>query len=110
MEKQPDFVKEYMRGIPESWEDLIFLAGYPGCYVALARKAGGKWYVAGIHAEKHTKNLSLDLSELGIAESGSILSEGESDRDFSKKKLVLTDHRLEVEMCPSGGFVAVFNL
>lgn len=110
MEKQPDFVKEYMRGIPESWEDLKFLAGYPGCYVALARKAGGKWYVAGINAEKHTKKLSLDLSDLGIAGSGFILSEGESDRDFSKKELVLTDHRLEVEMCPNGGFVAVFNL
>lgn len=30
MEKQPDFVKEFMRALPERWEDVKFIDGYPG--------------------------------------------------------------------------------
>ena len=37
MAKAPDYVREFLKGVPSVWDDTKFLDGYPGKFVVLAR-------------------------------------------------------------------------
>lgn len=108
MAKQPDYVKEYMKQVPRSWDDIKYIDGIPGKYAVLARKSGDKWYVAGINAETAVKSLELDLSGLNISKEGSLITDGENNRSFSQKTATLESGKLKIDIQPNGGFVAVF--
>lgn len=53
----------FMKGIPTTWDETRFIAGYPGRYAALARRHGDRWYVAAVAAE--STELELDLTPFG---------------------------------------------
>ncbi len=108
MAKQPDYVIEYMKSVPRVWDDIKLIDGFPSKYAVMARKAGDKWYLAGINAEKETKSLDLDLSSLNIQKEGSMIMDGETNRTFSQKTVSLTDSKLHVDIQPNGGFVIEF--
>lgn len=56
----PQFEIDFLKTVPTSWDETLFLDGYPGRYVVLARRHGDKWYVAGLNAL--TEPLTLELS------------------------------------------------
>ncbi len=62
MRHVPDYVQQFLRELPDYWDDVQFIEGYPGKYVVPARKSGNRWYVAGINGENNQKELALDLS------------------------------------------------
>ena len=47
---------------------MRFLDGYPGRYVALARRAGDRWYVAVLNAGPEARTLTLELPMLAGCE------------------------------------------
>ena len=108
----PVFVKDFLRGMPNSWDDVKFIDGYPGKFYVVARKSGNKWYVAGINGEKTDKPLKLDLSFLKN-KTGTIISSGNTDEGyntFEQKKLSISaDGSLKVDLKKHDGFVAVFE-
>ena len=53
----------FMKEIPTTWDETRFISGYPGKYVALARRHADRWYVAAVAAEK--TQLTLDLTPFG---------------------------------------------
>ncbi len=108
MVKQPDYVQEYMKQVPRVWDDIKLIEGFPAKYAVFARKAGGKWYVAGINAETTVKSLDLDLSKLNIQGEGIMIADGDTNRTFSQKTVTLDNGKLKVEVQPNGGFVIVF--
>ncbi len=59
-----DFVIDFMKKVPATWDETLFIDGYPGRFCVLARQHGNKWYVAGINAEADTKNLKIKLPML----------------------------------------------
>ena len=59
---QPAFVREYLSRVPTTWDETRLLDGYPGRYVALARRAGDTWFVAAINGTSAPLALALDLS------------------------------------------------
>jgi len=63
--EMPGFVIDFMKNVPTTWEETVFIDGYPGKYVILARRSGDKWYVAGVNALKETLNLNVKLPMLG---------------------------------------------
>lgn len=104
MAAQPDFVREYMNTLPETWDDVKFIDGYPGKFVLLARRKGNRWYIAGINGEKRERTVTLKLPFLTKAVKGNIITDSqdakkivERDADFSAP--------LELIMQPYGGFV-----
>nr|MBP8783073.1 glycoside hydrolase family 97 catalytic domain-containing protein [Paludibacter sp.] len=109
MEKQPDYVKTFLREVPAQWDDVKLLDGYPGKYVVLARRSGSKWYVAGINSGKEKRTFVLDLSFAGKSglSSATIITEGDTKQSFSQKELQVQNNRIEVEILPEGGFVTV---
>ena len=57
----PAWAVGFMKDVPTKWDEVKFIAGYPGQYVVLARRAGDKWYYAGINASPESRTVTVDL-------------------------------------------------
>jgi hypothetical protein len=111
MAKSPDYVREFLRGVPSVWEDTKFLDGFPGKFVVLARRGGDRWYVACINGEAAPRNLSLDLRELELGSSSTLITDGDGGNlSFRNQSVELgADKKFEVTLAPRGGFVLVLD-
>jgi len=108
MAKAPDYVREFIKGIPSVWDDTKLIDGYPGKYVVLARQGDGRWYLAGINGEATARKLTLDLSKLHVR-SGTLITDGDAGNlSFRQETIQLSaDKKLEVSLQPHGGLVMV---
>lgn len=63
----PDWALEFMKSVPTTWDETVFLEGYPGKYVVLARRHGQQWFIVGVNAQEETitMNLTLPMFEKG---------------------------------------------
>lgn len=102
----PDFVRSYLQDLPRSWDETRFIDGYPGRYVVIARRAGERWYVAGLNADDSEREIELDIARLG-KRSGTLIADGEGERAFSRTPLDGARHKISIKA--HGGFVAVFD-
>lgn len=111
MNKAPDYVREFIKGIPSVWEDSKFVAGYPGKEAVMARKGNGRWYISGINGEPAAKELQLDLSELGVNSSATLITDGDGGNlSFRQDTVQLAPGKmLKVSVKPHGGFVIVLK-
>lgn len=106
MARAPDYVREFLRGVPSIWDDVRFIEGQPGRYVVLARRGGKRWYLCGINAEKEPRAVSLSLAALGVR-SGTLITDGFGG-NLSFRTATVTaagDRPIELTMMPRGGFV-----
>jgi hypothetical protein len=110
MAKVPTYVKSFLRQLPDVWDDTRFLDGYPGKFAVFARRGGGRWYVAGINAEETTRKLTLDLRELSVLATGTMITDGEGgNMSFKQTMLQMpADKRIELTIGPRGGVVMAF--
>jgi len=103
-------VKKYMQSVPPVWDDVHFLDGYPGKYYVVARRAGKKWYVAGVNADSIQRELSMDLSFIAKKKTGTLfysntpaLTPGSAPVSIRRKQ------KNTVTMKANDGFVMVFE-
>lgn len=61
---QPREVQEFFGDLPAAWDDTKLISGYPGEYVALARRSGERWFIAIINGTDSPKEISLDWSRI----------------------------------------------
>jgi alpha-glucosidase len=100
----PDYVKQFLRELPRSWDDSRLVDGYPGKYAVIARRSGDTWYIAGINATDADKKLTLDLSFVS-GKQGVIISDGDAgERSFSQRGIA-AGKKVAVTIKPHGGFV-----
>ncbi len=102
----PAYVKHFLQVLPNQWDDVKYIDGYPGKYVVLARKAGDHWYIAGINAGEQPLELKLDLSFIN-GKQGQMISDGEAARDFSNSSITASS-ATSIVLKDQGGFVTVF--
>jgi len=57
----PSFEIDFMKTIPTTWDETVFIDGYPGKYCILARRHNDKWYVAGINALEEPIEVEVEL-------------------------------------------------
>lgn len=59
----PQFELDFLRQVPVAWDETLFLDGYPGKFVILARRSGDSWIVAGLNGTDKpiTQTLSLPM-------------------------------------------------
>jgi hypothetical protein len=100
-------VKEFLRKLPDTWDDVKFIEGYPGKYVVMARKAGNKWYVAGINGSDEPVKVSIDKSVFGKM-NGTMLTDGAGLLEIKGNELD-GGTKQAITMKPSGGFVMVME-
>jgi len=104
-------VKDFLRKLPDNWDDVKLIEADPGKSFVVARKAGNKWYVAGLNAEKTEKLLELDLSFLK-GKKGQLISSG--DKDGSEPSFLVKDTsitssgKVKIALKGNDGFVMVF--
>ncbi len=55
---------DFLSAVPTTWDDVKYIAGYPGKYAVIARRSGDAWYIAGVNAQEATISPVLDLSEI----------------------------------------------
>jgi Glycoside hydrolase 97. len=114
MAKAPEYVRAFLRDVPGVWDDVVFLDGYPGKFVAIARKAGGRWYVAGINGETTEQKLSFDLTRLKLGQraKGMLITDGDTPGNLSfaqREVAVVSGEKLPLTLAPRGGVVLVIE-
>lgn len=100
----PAFVIDFMKKVPTIWDETVFIDGYPGKYVVLARRHADRWFVVGINAEKQVKELRLNLSML----SGKpvYIYSDKSDRSPQIQQSTLnTSGEITLSIEPEGGVI-----
>ena len=104
LQELPQFEMDFLRELPTTWEETRFIDGYPGKYVVMARKAtNGKWYIAGLNAQKEPLALTLDLKAFGSLTKMLI-----DDKKMQQiQTVVKTDKKGKVKVViqPNGGLV-----
>jgi hypothetical protein len=104
MAAQKDFIKEYMSTLPENWDDVKFIDGFPGKYVVLARKKGDRWYIAGINGENYQRTITLDVPFISNSTKGFLITDSTDAKDLINKSVDLSKP-IKLDMYPHGGFV-----
>lgn len=98
------YVKEFLRHLPNFWEDVKFIDGFPGEYVVIGRRSGSKWYIAGINGQDKELTVSVDLSAFKGSKVSSI-TDGEEVLTFAREENINAKSSKSVTMKPYGGFV-----
>lgn len=102
----PAEVKNLLRQLPRRWDETRFIAGEPGRYAVIARRAGKAWWVAGFNADDNAREVLLDAPFLR-QRAGQLYTDGEGPRDFRLQPLPpAASTRLSLQ--PQGGFIARF--
>lgn len=102
----PAFVIDFMKKVPTTWDETVFLDGYPGKYCVLARRHGDTWYVVGINAEKQEKTLTVSLPMLS---SNQVVLYTDSKGGEARQETIKFGKNKEVELTiqPDGGIIMV---
>ena len=101
-----DFLIDYMKVVPTTWDETVYIDGFPGKYAVIARRNGQNWYISGVNALTDPIKLKLQLPMVA-GKSGSLYYDNDkSEAQFTNKK-VNNDGSIEVTMQPNGGFVFV---
>jgi hypothetical protein len=109
MAQVPEYVKAFLRTLPNHWDDVRFIDGFPGKLYVVARRAGKKWYIAGLNGEKIDKSLTLDLSFLA-GKKGSLITDGSTPLSFTQQPLAIAAGKpVKINLLPNGGFVMVLE-
>lgn len=100
----PAFEIEYMKEIPTTWDETLYIDGYPGKHVVLARRSGDKWYVAGVNAEKEPVKLKLNLP-MFLNQSVNYYYDDNTKSPQLRRLNISKNNTVEVVIQPNGGFV-----
>jgi hypothetical protein len=110
MEKVPVYVKNFLKEIPNSWDDTKFIDGFPGKFVIIARKYNNTWYVAGINGEGTDKHVEFKLPFIKETKSGNLITDGKDNRSFNMEKTIYTPNDFyKIKLKGNGGFVLKFD-
>lgn len=104
---QPKAVRDFLSALPNVWDDTKLIAGYPGEYVVMARRSGGKWYVAAINGTDEKKEVTVDWSRLKVkkARFSVYADSGKADAPWSLTEVEGLPASLQ--LLPRGGVVMV---
>ncbi|RAW02039.1 glycoside hydrolase family 97 protein [Pseudochryseolinea flava] len=100
----PAFEIDFMRNIPTTWDETIFVDGYPGRYCVLARRHKEKWYVAGVNATKSPIQIKTNLSMFAGKEV-LLYNDNKSRETFMASLSVPNDGATSITIQPNGGVV-----
>lgn len=105
--EQDSLMLNFIKDLPVSWDETIGLEGKTGEYIAIARRKGDTWYMAGMTAEQ-PKAFSLTTGFLPEKKYRmQLISDGENMSELTEEIRTI-DHRSKIEILvpPLGGFAA----
>lgn len=105
----PDAAKTFLKNVPNAWDDIKLLDGYPGKDVMIARRKGNDWYIAGINGEQREKRktIKFDFLPEGVKYKLTLIADGKHDKDFDTQYMVVDkSSSVDVKLVRRGGFTA----
>ena len=81
MQDAPKVCLDFLREVPTTWDETVYIDGLPGENVVLARRNGDKWYVAAANAVETPLevNVKAVLEALGLEKADVRLISGGND-------------------------------
>ena len=64
LDELPQAELDLLKQIPTTWDETVFIDGYPMQYVVIARRHGNDWWIAGLNAGPNPLTLNIDLPML----------------------------------------------
>jgi hypothetical protein len=102
----PEVCMNFLKTVPTTWDETVYVDGYPGKYVVLARRHGDTWYVGGVNAQKEALTLNLNLPMVKNGDKYSIIYDGKDNEPVGESRTAKTA-AVKVVMPANGGFVIV---
>jgi hypothetical protein len=102
----PSFEIDFMKKVPTTWDETVFVDGYPGKYCVLARRHGNEWYLVGVNAEKTALKINVKLPMFAgktVAE----YSDDEKRNPTFKSTKVANSGEATLVIQPEGGIIWV---
>ena len=103
----PRLALDFLREVPTTWDETVFLDGYPGKYCVLARRHGDRWYIAGINAQKEPLKLKLALPMLREGDRVAFYSDTKNHEPQLEQKTIQKPDETSVTIQPEGGIVFI---
>ena len=103
----PQQALDFLKDVPTTWDETVFIDGYPGKYCVLARRHADKWYIAGINAQKEPLKLTLNLPMLQKGDKIPFYSDTNDRLLQMKEKAIKKPSEVKVVIQPEGGVVLV---
>jgi hypothetical protein len=100
----PVFLMDFMKEIPTTWDETLYIDGYPGKYSIIARRHGEQWYIAGVNALEEPLELELNLPMVA-GEKVTIYTDNNEREPFVTESRVKRNGKVTVTLQPRGGFV-----
>ena len=103
----PRLALDFLKEVPTTWDETVFLDGYPGKYCVLARRHGDRWYIAGINAQKEPLKLKLALPMLREGDRVAFYSDTKNREPQLEQKTIQKPDETSVTIQPEGGIVFI---
>ncbi len=103
---------DFLKIVPTVWDDIKFLGGYPGKYVAIAKRSGDNWFMGVMNnSVGKTVTLNLDFLPPGNYEAEIWADSKKSDKDPKEIKksvqAIKSGGTMKIGLAKNGGFVAI---
>jgi alpha-glucosidase len=104
----------FLKIVPTTWDNIKFLGGYPGEYVAIAKQSGDVWFLGVMNnSKKRDISIKLDFLPQGSWEVETWSDAKDSGKVPSSVNISKTTDKagsmMKVSMAENGGFAAVFR-
>ena len=105
---------DFLKIVPTIWDDTKFMSGYPGDYIALARRSGDTWFIGVMNNSiRKAVELKLDFLPEGTYEMEIWADSKKSDKEpmelQKKKQIVKKGDIVKVDLANNGGYVAAIR-
>jgi hypothetical protein len=100
----PAFAIDFMKKIPTTWDETVFIDGYPGKYTVLARRHGNTWYVTGVNAQKEAVTLKLNLP-MFAGQKMTMYNDNKNRESYMDSVIVGKKGEITVSIQPNGGII-----
>lgn len=103
----PQVCLDFMKKVPTTWDETVFIDGYPGKYCVLARRHADTWYIAGINAQKEPLKLKLTLSMLSKGDKVVMYNDDKKKNPYSESLTVKNPQEVTLTIQPEGGVILI---
>ena len=104
-----DAAKNFLKEVPNAWDNTKLIDGYPGKDLTIARNKGNTWYIGGISAERNPKVKTLTFNFLpeNVNYKLTLIADGEHDKKLETRYMVVNKtSTVKVRLLGRGGFAA----
>ena len=103
----PQVALDFMKEVPTTWDETVFIDGYPGKYCVLARRHKDNWYIVGVNAEKDALKLNLNLPMLSKGDKVVYYKDDKKRQLVADEIVVKEPAKVQIVIQPEGGIILV---